>query len=221
MVSLPDHGSSPAASPVLSNAEIADRLASLAQLLSAQKENSYKVKAYQRAAARIRNLSESLDEMVRDQEDLTRFAGIGEAIAALERSLHVDLDVEEGRFRYREVLEALIRPWFEERSFAEVTSSLEAAKVLWGPYRTVEGLVTDPTSILHQTDLMVDVAQPGVGTFPVPRPVLSFGAWEGGVPRAAPVLGQDTDEVLTRLLGLSDVELAGLRARSVIGGAGR
>ena len=47
----------------LSNAEIADRLASLAQLLSAQKENPYKVKAYQRAAARIRHLSESLDEM--------------------------------------------------------------------------------------------------------------------------------------------------------------
>jgi len=61
---------------------IADRLASLAQLLSAQKKNPYKVKAYQRAAARIRNMSESLDEMVRDQEDLTRFAGVGEAIAS-------------------------------------------------------------------------------------------------------------------------------------------
>ena len=59
----PDHDSVPASSPVLSNAEIADRLASLAQLLSSQKENPYKVKAYQRAAARIRNLSESLDEM--------------------------------------------------------------------------------------------------------------------------------------------------------------
>jgi DNA polymerase/3'-5' exonuclease PolX len=42
-----------------SNAEIADRLASLAQL-SAEKGNRYKVKAYQRAAARIRNLPESL-----------------------------------------------------------------------------------------------------------------------------------------------------------------
>ena len=48
---------------VLSNAQIADRLARLAQLLSAQKENPYKVKAYQRAAAKIRGLSESLDEM--------------------------------------------------------------------------------------------------------------------------------------------------------------
>ena len=52
--------------------QIADRLASLAQLLSTQKENPYKVKAYQRAAAKIRNLSESLDELVRDDADLTR-----------------------------------------------------------------------------------------------------------------------------------------------------
>ena len=42
-------------SPALSNAEIADRLAGLAQLLSTQKENPYKVRAYHRAAARIRS----------------------------------------------------------------------------------------------------------------------------------------------------------------------
>lgn len=66
----------------LSNAEIADRLASLAQLLSAQKENPYKVKAYQRAAAKLRNMSESLQELVQDEADLTQYAGIGEAIAS-------------------------------------------------------------------------------------------------------------------------------------------
>ncbi|HEY7097069.1 MAG TPA: helix-hairpin-helix domain-containing protein [Terriglobales bacterium] len=70
----------PDSSPVLSNAEIADRLASLAQLLSSQKENPYKIKAYPRAAARIRHLSDSLEEMVRNDEDLTRFPGIGDAI---------------------------------------------------------------------------------------------------------------------------------------------
>jgi DNA polymerase (family 10) len=72
---------------VLSNAEIADRLASLGQLLSTQKENPYKVKAYRRAAAHIRNLSESLDEMVRREEDLTQFAGIGAAIASAIREI--------------------------------------------------------------------------------------------------------------------------------------
>ena len=71
----------------LSNAEIADRLAGLAQLLSTQKENPYKVKAYHRAAARIRSLSESLDELVREDADLTQFSGIGEAIASAIREI--------------------------------------------------------------------------------------------------------------------------------------
>src|SRR5437762_1744892 len=73
--------------PVLNNAEVADRLASLAQLLSTQKENPYKVKAYQRAAARVRAMSESIDELVRDGSDLTEYAGIGEAIASAIREI--------------------------------------------------------------------------------------------------------------------------------------
>lgn len=72
---------------VVSNAEIADRLASLAQLLSTQKENPYKVRAYQRAAAKIRTLSESLDQLVHDEADLTQFAGIGAAIASAIREI--------------------------------------------------------------------------------------------------------------------------------------
>src|SRR3954452_18300707 len=72
---------------VMSNAEIADRLASLAQLMAAGKENPYKVKAYQRAAARLRTFSESVDDLVREEADLTAFAGIGDAIAACIREI--------------------------------------------------------------------------------------------------------------------------------------
>jgi DNA polymerase (family X) len=72
---------------ILSNAEIADRLASLAQLLSTQKENPYKIRAYTRAAAKIRTLSESIDELVRDDADLTAYPGIGEALASAIREI--------------------------------------------------------------------------------------------------------------------------------------
>src|ERR1700736_19228 len=75
------------AETVLSNAEIADRLASLAQLLAARKENPFKVKAYQRAAANLRTMSESLDELVRDEADLTHYPGIGEAIGSAIREI--------------------------------------------------------------------------------------------------------------------------------------
>jgi len=71
----------------ISNAEIADSLINLAQLLAPRKENFYRVKAYQRAAARIRSMSESIDELVRDEADLTELAGIGSAISAAIREI--------------------------------------------------------------------------------------------------------------------------------------
>ena len=96
--------------PVLSNAEIADRLASLAQLLSSQKENPYKVKAYRRAAAKIRTLSESLYELVQEEVDLTRYAGIGEAIASAIREV-----VLTGTLRKLETLARAGEPGARER----------------------------------------------------------------------------------------------------------
>jgi DNA polymerase (family 10) len=71
----------------LSNAEIADRLASLAQLLSTQKENLYKIKVYRRVAANIRTLAEGVDQLVRSEADLTEYAGIGGGIAAAIREI--------------------------------------------------------------------------------------------------------------------------------------
>ena len=71
---------------MLSNAEIADRLTLLAQLLSPQKENFYRVKAYQRAASRLREMSASIDALVREEADLTLYAGIGEGIAVGSRA---------------------------------------------------------------------------------------------------------------------------------------
>ena len=97
--------SEPQTASALSNAEIADRLAGLAQLLSIQKENPYKVKAYLRAAARIRSLSESLDELVREDSDLTTFSGIGEAIASAIREI-----VLTGKLRKLETLRGQTAP---------------------------------------------------------------------------------------------------------------
>jgi DNA polymerase (family 10) len=92
-------------SPLLSNADIADRLMGLAQLLSTQKENPYKIRAYRRAAKSIRSLSESLEELVREDADLTRYAGIGKGIAGAIREL-----VESGSLRKAEALRAQVSP---------------------------------------------------------------------------------------------------------------
>jgi DNA polymerase (family X) len=89
----------------LSNAEIADRLASLAQLLTVEKANPYKIRAYRRAAAVIRGLGESIDELVRCNEDLRVYAGIGEAISGAIREI-----VETGTLKSLEKLRSTVSP---------------------------------------------------------------------------------------------------------------
>jgi DNA polymerase/3'-5' exonuclease PolX len=57
-------------SHTLSNAEIADRLSTLAQLLASEKANPYKIRAYRRAASTIRVLGQSVDELVSKTEQM-------------------------------------------------------------------------------------------------------------------------------------------------------
>jgi 2-methylfumaryl-CoA isomerase len=149
---------------------------------------------------------------------LISVTGIAGAIAALEESLQVDFDQEEVRYQYRNILEALMRPWFESHTLDELAKLLDAGRILWGPYRSLDNFVNDPASLLHISGLMSEVAQPGIGTYPIPRAVLDFSLWTDCEPAPAPVLGADTDGTLRQLLGLSDRELALLRERGVIGG---
>lgn len=85
----------------LSNAEIADRLSSLAQMLTLEKANPYKIRAYRKAAAVIGGLGESIDELVRNNADLRIYAGIGDAISGAIREI-----VETGTLKTLEKLRA-------------------------------------------------------------------------------------------------------------------
>jgi DNA polymerase (family X) len=100
----PDRQPVPPTAP-LSNAEIADRLSSLAQLLTVKGDNPYKIRAYRRAASTIRGLGESVDELVRNEADLTTYEGIGKAIAGSVREI-----VFEGKLGTLEKLRAEVPP---------------------------------------------------------------------------------------------------------------
>jgi DNA polymerase (family 10) len=99
--STPTHGNS----VTLSNAEIANRLTSLAQLLSTRGENPFKVKAYRWAAETIGDLSQSVDEQVRSGGDLTAIPGIGKGIAGAVREI-----VLSGTLRMLESLRTEVGP---------------------------------------------------------------------------------------------------------------
>lgn len=89
----------------LSNAEIAHQLITLAQLLSANGENPFKIKAYRRAAQTVESLPDSVYELVQAGADLTAYGGIGEGIAGAIREI-----VASGSLRVIEKLRASVAP---------------------------------------------------------------------------------------------------------------
>jgi 2-methylfumaryl-CoA isomerase len=136
----------------------------------------------------------------RQWRNLVTLTGTGDTMHALEESLGVTFTDERVRYEHRDVITAVLARWFALRSYDEIVAALGTGQVLWGPYRTVEELVTDPASILGESTIMHDVDQPGIGRFPVPGPVIRLSGTPAGPPRPAPRLGADTDEVVAEWL---------------------
>ena len=89
----------------LSNAEIAQRLAALAQVLQVKGENPFKVRAYRRAAQNLQALDESVFDLAQSGEDLSKIPGVGKGIAAAIREI-----VSSGKIGQLEMLLSTIPP---------------------------------------------------------------------------------------------------------------
>jgi formyl-CoA transferase len=134
--------------------------------------------------------------------------------------------VRDPRFATREgwarEIEPTLRPaletWASGKTKLEAARELCAQGIAAGPSNLAADLWNDPHVQAH--DMLIEVPLPGAERPMLVHgnPIKLSGAAEGPV-RSFPGLGQHTDEVLREKLGLSDAELAELRARGVLGGA--
>jgi 2-methylfumaryl-CoA isomerase len=147
--------------------------------------------------------------------DLAAATGLAGTVAELERLLGADFGEDGDRYRHREVLCALLEPWFADHTVTEVERDLAGTSVLWSRYRRFTDLVTDGT--LAASPLLDQISQPGVGPLLAPGSPLAMDGATG--PRPAPALGADTAEVLTGLLGLSAADVRALAGQGMIGGS--
>lgn len=150
---------------------------------------------------------------------LCRVTGTEEVFRALQRALGVDLDDEQNRYRHRETVAAILRGWFSARDLATVSRELEAARVLWGPYRTTSEVAEQASSAPGSSPL-VPLDQPGIGRMLATGSALRLGGTPPTPPVAAPLLGADTDAVLAEVLGLSAAEIGRLHADAVVASPG-
>jgi 2-methylfumaryl-CoA isomerase len=129
----------------------------------------------------------------RHYADLARITGRTEALAAVERALGADFALDSDRYAHREVIAALLAPWFAGHTTGEVTDALARTSVLWERYRTFAGLAADPETLANPMVALID--QPGIGEILATGiPLAQPGTPQAPVP--APVLGADTEAIL-------------------------
>lgn len=133
----------------------------------------------------------------RQFRDLASATGLAGTFAALAEALGADFSTDSGRYAHREVIAALLAPWFASRSHREIAAAFEGTSVLWERYRTFAELAAD--TALARNPLVRLIDQPGIGQMLATGLPLA----QSGTPdvKPAPELGADTDAVLSELLG--------------------
>jgi 2-methylfumaryl-CoA isomerase len=156
----------------------------------------------------------------RQWKALKEATAIEEACASIEQATGHDLSTEAGRFEARDLIAALLRPWFTGRDLAHVRAAFAGTGVSWGPYQTFSQLVIEDSRASTANPMFEEVEHPGVGTYLMPGSPLDFSAVARLPVRRAPQLGEHTEAILADVLSLSATEIGRLHDAGIVGGPG-
>jgi len=119
-----------------------------------------------------------------------------------------------GRKAHEDELEQFLTAWTTQHDRWEITHTLQAAGVAAFPSMSSKDLMDDEQLNGRGFFARLPHSQVGVQTHTGIPWILTNAP--NGVRASAPLLGQHTDEVLRDVLGYSDEDIAGLRARQVL-----
>jgi formyl-CoA transferase len=125
-----------------------------------------------------------------------------------------DLATNPGRVKRVAEIDRAIDAWTSTRTVAEAMTAMAGARVPTGKVYTARDIHEDPHYRAREM-ILTQVTRDG-WSLAVPGVVPKLSATPGTLRSAAPRLGEDTDAVL-RELGLSDEQIAALRAGGVFG----
>ncbi|MCP3380224.1 CoA transferase [Bradyrhizobium sp. CCGUVB4N] len=130
-------------------------------------------------------------------------------------AMDVSLRSAEARRDIEDLIERGIEAWTLTRGADDAMSELQSARIAAGVARLPMDLLSDPH--LKSRGYLQDVVRAFIGLHP--QPSMPIRASENHYPirSAAPTLGQHNREVLSGLLGLSDIEITQLAREGIIG----
>ncbi len=121
---------------------------------------------------------------------------------------------DQARADHGEIVSARMSKWCGERSCAEALAALEAANIVAGQLYSPQQALDDPH--IRAARLLEEKPHPALsGTYPLAPTPIELSETPGTYRRPAPLLGEHTHEILSRL-GYAAAEIAALRAERVI-----
>lgn len=137
--------------------------------------------------------------------------GVAAEVAAIEERLGISLGKSDhNRFTNREELFALFQSAAEKFDYAELAARFAAAGATFERYRTMHEASTDPQLVTENPLFGPSPANPSGFEYPAAGPFANIPALERGDPRPAPYLGEHSEEILARLLGMGSGEFGKL-----------
>ncbi len=152
----------------------------------------------------------------RQWQAIGKATGLAQKFDMIGPLMNADLSSEDGRFAARHVIAAVLEPWFAQRTLDDIKAAFDRSSVLWGIYQDFKQLVHEDPRCSLANPLFADVEQPGLGTVRSARGPLAFMRSAMLAPAAAPLLGANTESVLTALAGISSSEMDRLRDQGII-----
>jgi crotonobetainyl-CoA:carnitine CoA-transferase CaiB-like acyl-CoA transferase len=122
--------------------------------------------------------------------------------------------VQPGRFADREVIDAIINEELAQHPAAFWLEKLRAARIPCGPVNNFEQALSDPQVLAR--DMVVEVPLPNGDTVRMPGVPMKFSDASAPTFGAPPTLGQNTQEVLSCMLGYDDGRIVALRDSGAI-----
>jgi crotonobetainyl-CoA:carnitine CoA-transferase CaiB-like acyl-CoA transferase len=103
---------------------------------------------------------------------------------------------------------------FRTRTVADWLERLRTAEVPAAPVNNLDGAFGEPP--VAEREMIVEYDHPDVGKVRLPGNPIKMSDMTGTISKPAPRLGEHTDAVLSRLLGLTADQIAGLREQGAI-----
>jgi len=145
--------------------------------------------------------------------DDTDWAGLRAALGEPDWARDPALDTLAGRVAAHDAIDAHLATWTAQRTHWAAMADLQAHGVPAGAALSAGDALSDPHLTARGFHIPVEHPVMGAGLYPAPGVRLSKSPVT--VERPAPLLGEHTSEVLRRLLGKSDAELAELERLGV------